>query len=417
MNSALPTIVREELLRLSFLSTGFTTPNPPVACVITDTSNSKILALGRTQIAGGNHAEREAYLEFRSKFPKLPPHNVFVTLEPCTHFGKTPPCLDLILKEKPETVYIGWEDPNPLLKGRNGNLELENAGIRVVFHQELAKIASKFIFGFRNRILTRKPAILLKAAVTKEGFYTSGTGLREKISSTDSDFFLSYLRAKVDAILVGSGTVQFDHPGLDFKLPSARPLSDLHGPKKTGANLGAEGFSGLISEILDQGASESCMKVHLEKLSEYQPLRIFLLPEESRVSSSFLEKQEKLNLQYGRSLARFFIRGSGSTSYLDRLHKIAEGNVFSYSQKLDHKNIMNQLENWGVNLALVEGGNSLYRLFSEALENEDRILRIQSNQVSFLEGIKPDWGKDHMLEYRVELGTDCWEVFQKCSQD
>ncbi|PKA04557.1 bifunctional diaminohydroxyphosphoribosylaminopyrimidine deaminase/5-amino-6-(5-phosphoribosylamino)uracil reductase, partial [Leptospira ellisii] len=102
--SLLPEVFREELCRLAFLSMGESSPNPPVACILTDPDNSRILAKGRTSPAGGAHAERNAYSVF-SERGNAEPHNVWVTLEPCSHHGKTPPCIDLILKYKPAALY------------------------------------------------------------------------------------------------------------------------------------------------------------------------------------------------------------------------------------------------------------------------------------------------------------------------
>ena len=99
MNSSLPDRIREELTRYSFVSTGYSSPNPPVACVLEDSVTGEILSSASTRKAGQNHAEREAYRLLREKFPngKLPDHNAYVTLEPCSHYGKTPPCIDLFL--------------------------------------------------------------------------------------------------------------------------------------------------------------------------------------------------------------------------------------------------------------------------------------------------------------------------------
>jgi pyrimidine deaminase RibD-like protein len=95
---------------------GFSSPNPPVACVITDL-NDNILSSAHTQKTGFNHAEREAYLKLGENFSEK--HNLYVTLEPCSHFGRTPPCLDLLLKYKPQKVFLGIKDPNPLVKKTN----------------------------------------------------------------------------------------------------------------------------------------------------------------------------------------------------------------------------------------------------------------------------------------------------------
>lgn len=92
---------------------GYSSPNPPVACTITDLDDN-ILSEAYTQKVGENHAEKEAYRKLGNNFHR--PHKVYVTLEPCSHFGKTPPCLDLILTKKPQKIIIGSRDPNPLVQ-------------------------------------------------------------------------------------------------------------------------------------------------------------------------------------------------------------------------------------------------------------------------------------------------------------
>ncbi|PJZ76716.1 bifunctional diaminohydroxyphosphoribosylaminopyrimidine deaminase/5-amino-6-(5-phosphoribosylamino)uracil reductase RibD [Leptospira neocaledonica] len=433
MSSSLPDPIREELIRYSFVSTGYSSPNPPVACVLENTITGEILASASTQKSGQNHAEREAYRLLREKFPKgiLPSHNAYVTLEPCSHYGKTPPCIDLFLEEKPVRLEYGWKDPNPLVSSHSGLNKLSEIGIQVIENPRLAEISSGFLFGFKSRIERRRPAFLLKSSLSKEGYFSSGEGLREKISSTDSDVFLSMIRAKVDAILVGPNTVRVDNPGLDFRVPSSLPkfspqilrVSENTGVNEnTSANLNVgrdsyKGFSGLVSAVLKYSSNPNILQIHKEKEKDYQPLRVFFLPDQNFISQNFLEKQNQINDRVGKKNAAFFL--DERKSYDPKLLSVLENLSKFPLEKInisDISRILEVLHSWEINTALVEGGNFLYKLFSPILTEDDAILQIKSNTVSFPKGILPEWKGKFSMEWKAELGSDLWEV-GRCSQD
>ncbi|PJZ49847.1 bifunctional diaminohydroxyphosphoribosylaminopyrimidine deaminase/5-amino-6-(5-phosphoribosylamino)uracil reductase RibD [Leptospira saintgironsiae] len=433
MSALLPDSIREELTRYSFISTGYSSPNPPVACVLEDANTGEILASASTQKNGQNHAEREAYRLLREKFPNgiLPSHNAYVTLEPCSHYGKTPPCIDLFLEEKPVRLEYGWKDPNPLVSSRSGLSKLTEIGVDIIENTELAEISSKFLFGFRSRIERRRPAFLLKTSLSKEGYFSSGEGLREKISSSESDVFLSMLRAKVDTILVGPNTVRVDDPGLDFRIPSSLPKfspqilsvsenASVNQNASVNLNIGrnsCKGFSGLVSAVLKYSSNPDILQIHKEKEKDYQPLRVFFLPDQNFISQNFLEKQNQINDRVGKKNAAFFLDEKKSydpkfLSVLENLSKFPLEKV-SFS---DITRILEVLHSWEINTALVEGGNFLYKLFSPILSEDDAILQIRSNTVSFPKGILPEWKGKFSMEWKAELGSDLWEL-GRCSLD
>ncbi|TGK17189.1 bifunctional diaminohydroxyphosphoribosylaminopyrimidine deaminase/5-amino-6-(5-phosphoribosylamino)uracil reductase [Leptospira fluminis] len=421
MKHSLPKEIREELLRSSFLSLGFSSPNPPVACVLTDPSSGRILASGRTKVVGGNHAEREAYRQLREKFSDgLPPHDAYVTLEPCSHFGRTPPCLDLFLEAKPETLYYGWRDPNPLVKKRDGLAELTNAKVNVVPHPELAEIASVFLFGFTSLISKSRPSILLKSSLSKDGFYSGHRGLREKISNTVSDFFLSFLRAKMDAILVGPKTVRIDLPKLNFRTPEKRAfiLEKIDIPKQDFISSQG-GFPGLISELFRFAGREEVISEHGTDERDYQPLRVFFPPEESEVPEEFWRIQEELNLKYGSKKIAFFLSEDvkyGTVSR-KRMEDLSEGRVVSYPKHSFKDLVLERLAGWGVSLALVEGGNFLYSEFSREMEIGDACLQVRSGTIRLEQGRRPDW-KTELCPYgKFRVDSDEWEILKICSPD
>ncbi len=422
MNSVLPDSIREELYRLSFVSTGYSSPNPPVACILENANTGEILSAASTRQTGGNHAEREAYRILREKIPTgiLPAHNVYVTLEPCSHFGKTPPCTDLLLAEKPLRLFYGWKDPNPMVKNNSGLSRLEEAGIQVFQNPELEKIAASFVFGFRSRMEKNRPSFLLKTSVSKEGHFTSGTREREKISGPESDLFLCLLRAKVDAVLVGPKTVEVDLPSLDFRLPEdlSKYLQNLSSTSTSSLNAHS-GFAGLLSEVLHWGKDPEILKIHLEKQKDYQPLRVFFLPPENRIPSEFLEKQEKINEKNGRNSSAFFldVRNSYSAGLKDSLVGLSDSRIAIYSDGDFAKSAAETLSNWGVNLALIEGGNFLYKNFSRIFSKGDSILSIRSKEVSLPKGILPEWEGEFSMEWKANFGPDEWEVLESCSLD
>ncbi|MGJ4789613.1 bifunctional diaminohydroxyphosphoribosylaminopyrimidine deaminase/5-amino-6-(5-phosphoribosylamino)uracil reductase RibD [Leptospira koniambonensis] len=423
MSSGLPDRIREELTRYSFISTGYSSPNPPVACVLEDANTHQILASASTQKSGQNHAEREAYRLLREKFPngKLPAHNAYVTLEPCSHYGKTPPCIDLFLEEKPLRLEYGWKDPNPLVSSHSGLNKLTEIGVEVLENTELAEISCKFLFGFKSRIEKRRPAFLLKTSLSKEGYFSSGEGLREKISSSESDVFVSMLRAKVDAILVGPNTVRVDDPGLDFRIPSSLPKA---APKildgAVNSNIGRnsyKGFSGLVSEVLGYSSHQEVFQIHKEKEKDYQPLRVFFLPDQNSISQNFLEKQKNINERIEKKNAAFFLdeKKSYDSNFLNTIQNLSKFPLEKVSLS-DISRILEVLHSWEINTALAEGGNFLYKLFSPILSEDDAILQIRSNTVSFPKGILPEWKGKFSMEWKAELGSDLWEL-GRCLQD
>lgn len=427
MSFVLPENIREELTRYSFVSTGYSSPNPPVACVLEDADTGEILISASTQKSGQNHAEREAYRLLLEKFPsgKFPSHNAYVTLEPCSHYGKTPPCIDLFLTEKPIRLEYGWRDPNPLVYSQSGLSRLSEIGVKVVENPKLAEISSQFLFGFKSRIERKRPALLLKSSLSKEGYFSSGEGRREKISSSESDTFLSILRAKVDAILVGPNTVRVDDPGLDFRIPSSLPkLAPQIFPRivTVGANQNIgrnsyKGFSGLIASTLEYSSRSDILEIHKEKEKDYQPIRIFFLPDQDSISDNFLEKQNRINERIGKKNAAFFLdrKKSYEPNFIGKLENLSKFPL----EKIDFSDISRILEvlnSWEINTALIEGGNFLYKLFLPILSKDDAILQIRSNVVSFPKGILPEWKGKFSMEWKAELGSDLWEL-GRCSQD
>lgn len=194
---------------------GTTAPNPMVGCVITH--NNNIIAEGFTSPYGGNHAEVNAINSVKDT-SILKKSTLYVTLEPCSHFGKTPPCSDLIIKHQIPNIVIGCTDDNPKVSG-NGIAKLKAAGCNVIVGvlEIKCKQHHKRFFTFHNK---KRPYIILKWAETNDGFIAPKTRKENKpiwISNTYSRQLVHKWRAEEQAILIGTNTVTQDNPNLNTR--------------------------------------------------------------------------------------------------------------------------------------------------------------------------------------------------------
>lgn len=199
-------------LELAKLGTGAVSPNPRVGCVIVH--QDKIVGEGWHNVFGGPHAEVNAIESVVDK-SVLHESTVYVTLEPCSHTGKTPPCADLLIRSKIPRVIIAVEDPNPLVAGQ-GIRKLTEAGVQVsvgLLSKEAALVNSQFFISIK----TKRPYVILKWAQTADGFIAPLNRERKSISNTISTQLVHKWRAEVDAILVGSDTILHDDPQLNVR--------------------------------------------------------------------------------------------------------------------------------------------------------------------------------------------------------
>lgn len=195
----------------------FASPNPMVGAVIVH--NGKIIGEGFHRRCGEGHAEVNAVASV--KHPELLPHStIYVTLEPCSHYGKTPPCAKLIIDKKIPRVVIGSLDPFEKVSGRGVKM-LQDAGIEVihgVLDEECRQLNAKFITAHTHH----RPFITLKWAQSKDGFIdhirTSENPQSARFSTAETSALVHKLRATHDAIMVGSNTIINDNPSLDCRL-------------------------------------------------------------------------------------------------------------------------------------------------------------------------------------------------------
>ena len=207
-------------LALARRSLGRVWPNPAVGCVIV--RDGVVLGRGRTQDGGRPHAETDA---IASAGGSIKGATVYVTLEPCSHFGKTPPCVDALIEAGVARVVSALEDPDPRVKGA-GHAKLRTAGI-VVEAGVLGAEATELNAGFLMRVREGRPLFHLKTATSLDGRIATISGESKWITGEAARADGQHLRATHDAILIGSATAAADDPELTCRLPGLAAHSPL----------------------------------------------------------------------------------------------------------------------------------------------------------------------------------------------
>lgn len=199
-----------QLARKGYYSTH---PNPRVGCIIV--SNEGQVAAGFHEYPGGPHAEINALSILNGKAEAC---TVYVTLEPCSHTGKTPPCVDALIKARPARIVIAMQDPNPLVAGK-GVKRLQQAGIDVITDVQKTQ-AMQLNAGFIKRMTQNRPFVRVKMAMTLDGRTALSNGLSQWITGADARRDVQYLRAGSSAILSTAETVLSDDASLTVRLNS-----------------------------------------------------------------------------------------------------------------------------------------------------------------------------------------------------
>ena len=189
-----------------------TSPNPRVGCVIVKDNN--IIGEGYHQKSGQPHAEINALRSIQSGSANTA--TAYVTLEPCSHTGKTPPCANALIDAQISRVVIAMQDPNPNVSGQ-GIQRLRDAGIEVQVGI-LEKQARLLNLGFIKRMEQGEPWVRIKLAMSLDGRTAMASGESQWITGSDARQDVQQLRARADAILTGSGTVVADDPSLNIRI-------------------------------------------------------------------------------------------------------------------------------------------------------------------------------------------------------
>ncbi len=207
-------------LSLAGLALGYTSPNPAVGAVVV--RDGVVVGLGHTQPPGSVHAE---IMALQQAGPRAKGATMYVTLEPCCHYGRTPPCVQAIIDAGISEVHVALIDPNPLVSGKGLKL-LEEAGVKTYVGQYEEK-AREINEGYIKYITTGMPFVIAKFAMSLDGKIATQSGDSKWISGDEARNFVHYLRHIVDAIMVGANTVVADDPQL-----SARGCSGKGGKAK-----------------------------------------------------------------------------------------------------------------------------------------------------------------------------------------
>jgi diaminohydroxyphosphoribosylaminopyrimidine deaminase/5-amino-6-(5-phosphoribosylamino)uracil reductase len=240
---------------------GQTSPNPMVGAVII--KNGQVVGEGYHKKAGGPHAEIEALKKAGTKAKGA---SLYVNLEPCCVTGKTGPCTEAIIKSGIKKVFIGMRDPNPKVSG-GGIRVLKKSGIEIIsgiLEEECKKLNEIFI----KFITTKKPFVILKSAISLDGKIATKSGESRWISCAESRRTVHQLRSKVDAIMVGTGTVIKDDPNLTARLGNKKVKQPIR------VILDNQNTVPLSKKVFKNASSERVVYVTTEKISSSREKRL-----------------------------------------------------------------------------------------------------------------------------------------------
>ena len=313
----------QRAIALAKKGAGFVNPNPMVGCVVV--KDNEIITEGYHEYYGGLHAERNALTNSTADCKDA---TLYVTLEPCCHYGKTPPCTEIIIEKGIKKVVVGLLDPNPLVAGKGIKI-LEDAGIEVVTGVEVEEIKDLNKV-FLKYIKTKRPYVLLKTAMTLDGKIASYTGDSKWITNEKSRQLVHKLRSEMMGIVAGIETVKADNPMLNCRLEVQQPTANSQQPN----------IHQPIRIIIDTKASISLESNIVKTANEYKT--ILAIGQQSTVDSQQTKIDELKSLN------------------VDILYcEEKDGHV-------DINDLMIKLGQKGIDSILLEGGATLNAAFLEA---------------------------------------------------
>lgn len=292
----------KQALSLAKLALGQVSPNPAVGAVVV--KDGEIVGRGYTQPPGSWHAEVMALNQAGKKARGA---EMYVTLEPCSHYGRTPPCTEAIIEAGIATVHMAIIDPNPLVSG-TGAMQLEKAGI-TTFVGECAEECRDNIEAYIKYITTGMPFVFVKFASSMDGKIATKLGESQWISGEESRRYVHYMRYIADAIMVGANTVIEDNPRLTCryagrggtaKKQPLRVIVDGKGRVSPSAKVFHEPGDAIL--VVDK-------KLEPEKKAQFKDAGIELMELSSRDGKLNLEKMLK-NLA-DRSITSVMVEGGG----------------------------------------------------------------------------------------------------------
>lgn len=367
-------IYMQRACEIAFTRMGKTSPNPAVGAVIV--KNDRIIGEGGTGVYGSDHAEVTAIKDAGRNGNDTAGAEIYVSLEPCSHHGKTPPCTDAIINCGISKVNIPLLDPNPLVSG-NGVRKLTEAGIEVNIMHNYFSAASDLIRSFKKYILRDKPFIINKCAVTLDGRIAASSGDSRWISNEYTRLLVHKLRAKTDAVIVGSNTLLKDNPMLNVRISDFG--DDVQGvlSECSGHIAGRENF--ILAELLKR------------TISDYNdPLRVLIgMPAGMPPDSNFFRDNNYIIIASDREYSSA-LRSNKSLKSMEAKLNTAIGEFNSHEDSVEFA--LNVLKGKGVMTAVLEGGGSLNGSFFNA-GAIDQFMYVISPKVSG-SGISPIIGKE-----------------------
>ncbi len=334
-------------LDIAYDRMGRTSPNPPVGAVIV--KNGAVISAAGTGEYGSSHAER---LALEGAGGEAGGAHMYVSLEPCCHHGKTPPCTDAIISAGISRVFIPLKDPNPLVAG-GGIRALEQAGIEVSVLREWTAPAFDLLRPFAKSILKRRPFVLHKSAMTLDGRIATEGGDSKWISSDYSRFLVHRLRSKVDAIIVGKNTFLADDPSLDVRIGSFDPAVRGH-------------FTGNPPELQGRGNGFLDRLLARESHEPRNPLRVVVgVPETLDLTCKIFSDDRYLLMDSRERVEGVHCTRGNERVEPDPGHLIALESRDRPGMIIE---ILEELRRRGVMFAMVEGGGRLAGSFHDAGE-------------------------------------------------
>lgn len=357
-------------LELAFAKMGCTSPNPPVGAVIV--RDGAILSEGGTCACGCDHAEVDA---IRHASVPLRGAELYVTLEPCCHYGKTPPCTEAIIEAGIGRVYVPIPDPNPSVSGK-GISSLREAGVEVVMLSEMAGYAVELIRPFRKYLERGTPYVIHKSAMTLDGRIASPGGDSKWISSEPSRYIAHRLRSHMDAILIGKNTYRADRPALTPR-PESFP-EDLRRSFSKGRRSVA-GYDSITLRMLLESGMEGAAS----------PLRILVgAPEEIDTRDEFFRDGNFL-IAAGEDEQSTLSRSAANAA-----KPVGAKNIFIAGGKTRAERIsslLKELHSRGIMCVMLEGGGGLAGAFYDAGEIDEFFYFIAPRVLGA--GVSPIQGK------------------------
>ena len=302
---------------------GYVHPNPLVGCVVV--KDSEIIAEGYHEKYGEFHAERNALTRCQSETKGA---SLYVTLEPCCHYGKTPPCTEIIIEKGIKKVFVGILDTNPLVAGKGVKI-LQDAGIEVevgLCEDEIRELNKVFL----KYITTKGPYVIMKTAMTLDGKIAAFTGDSKWVTNDESRKLVHELRSEMAAVIVGIGTVMADDPMLNVRLEG-----NQHQP---------------IRIVVDSNLRIPIDSQLVKTAKEYRTIIAIQKPHAENAENAEIYNHELLARKRA-DLAEFDV-------------EIIE--CQSNKNHIDINDLMNKLGAMGIDSLLLEGGGTLNAAFLEA---------------------------------------------------